>query len=279
MKISYYPGCSIHTSSKEYEISAKRILNDLGIELEEIKDWNCCGAIEASALNHFLSVALPARNLAIANSKRIIMLCSACQQVHNKIKEELIENKTLKSEVENTIGKTVNTDIEITHLIYFIAREIEENKIESRIVKPLKGLRVIPYYGCCIDRPSRYVHGDNPDFPVALEKIITILGAEPLLFPYKTRCCGGTLFLPKEDYSFAMSKKILLQSSMLNADCITVACPLCHVTLETFSIQLQLSIPVLYFTQLLGIAFGHSIKELGLNRNLIPADKIMERYE
>jgi len=279
MKLSYYPGCSIHASSKEYEISAKRILRDFDIELEEIKDWNCCGAIEASSVDYLLSVALPSRNLTLADTNKIIMLCSACQQIHNKIKEELREDEALKQKVEGIIGRRINTDIEVKHLLYFIAKEIDEDRIRSNVKRDLKGLRVIPYYGCCVERPSRYIGGDDPDFPESLEKIITVLGGESLPFSYKTKCCGGALFLPQEDLSFAMSKNILSEAKKLSADCIAVVCPLCHVALETFSMKIGLDIPVLYFTQLMGIAFGYKASELGLNRNLISAERLTRRYE
>lgn len=279
MKLVYYPGCSIHASSQEYEISAKRILKNFDIELEEIKDWNCCGAIEASSVNHLLSVALPSRNLTLADTNKIIMLCSACQQIHNRIKEELREDEILKQKVEGIIGRKINTDIEVKHLLYFVAKEIDEDRIRANVKKNLNGLSVVPYYGCCVERPSRYIGGDDPDFPESLEKIITVLGGETLPFSYKTKCCGGALFLPQEDLSFALSKNILLEAKKLSAECISVVCPLCHVALETFSMKIGLDIPILYFTQLMGIAFGYTPRELGLNRNLISAERLTKRYE
>lgn len=279
MKLAYYPGCSIHASSREYEISARAILRDFDIELEEIKDWNCCGAIEASSVDHLLSVALPSRNLTLADTDKIIMLCSACQQIHNKVKEELAEDEVLRGKVEEIIGEKIDTDIEVKHLLYFITREIEEEKIKLNVKRKLVGLRVIPYYGCCVDRPSRYIGGDNPDFPESLEKIITALGGSPIPFSYKTKCCGGTLLLPNEDISFSMTRNILLEAKKAGAGCIAVVCPLCHFGLEKFSMKLGLDIPVLYFTQLMGIAFGYKADELGLNRNLISAEKLIKRYE
>ena len=280
-KLGYYPGCSMHATCKEYEISAKKILQNFDIELEEIKDWNCCGAADASAMNHFLSVALPARNLAIANHQydELIMLCSACQQVHNKTKQKLLENRTLKKEIEKVIGKEINTDIEIKHLLYFISNEIELEKIKANVKKSLNGLKVAPYYGCAINRPSTYIHGDDPEFPVSLEKIITALGGEALEFSYRTKCCGGVLMLPEEDFAFAISKEILLEAKKISADCIVVVCPLCQAALEIFSIKLKLEMPILFFTQLMGIAFGYTYKELGLNRNLIPSEKMLKKYE
>lgn len=278
MKLNYYPGCSTHSSSKEYEISAKRILQNFDIQLEELKDWNCCGAAEASSVSHFLSVALPARNLTLGDEK-IIMLCSACQLIHNKAKKELIENPSLKQEIEELIGSKINTDIEIKHLLHFISYQIKKETIKENVKRPLKGLRVVPYYGCLVIRPSRYIAGDKPEFPQSLEDIVTTLGATPIEFPYKTKCCGGALFLPKEDLSFGMLKIILSEAKNLNADCIAVVCPFCHLTLEVFSTKLKLDIPILYFTQLIGIAFGYKARELGLNRHLISAKKLLDRLE
>jgi len=279
-KLGYYPGCSMHATCKEYEISAKKILQNFDIELEEIKDWNCCGAADASAMDHFLSVALPARNLAIANHQydELIMLCSACQQVHNKTKQKLIENPLLKQEIEKSIGKEINTDIGIKHLLSFISNEIETGKIEANVKKSLNGLKVAPYYGCAINRPSSYIHGEDPEFPVSLEKIITALGGEALQFSYRTKCCGGVLLLPEEDFALAISKNILLEAKKNSADCLAVVCPLCQATLEIFSLKMKLEMPILFFTQLMGIAFGYTIKELGLNHNLISAEKMLKKY-
>lgn len=279
-KLGYYPGCSMHATCKEYEISAKKVLKNFEIELEEIKDWNCCGATDASAMDHFLSVALPARNLAIANHQydELIMLCSACLQVHSKTKQKLIEDPSLKQELEKVIGKEINTEVEIKHLLYFMSNELDGEKIKANVKKPLTGLKVAPYYGCAINRPSAYLHADDPEFPVSLEKIITALGGDALPFAHRTKCCGGVLLLPEEDFALAISKDILLEAQKSSADCIAVVCPLCQATLEIFALKLKLEIPVLFFTQLMGIAFGYTSKELGLNHNLVSAEKMLKKY-
>jgi len=286
MKLPYYPGCSIHGSSKEYEMSAFRVLGDLGVELEEVKDWNCCGAFEASAVDHFLSVALPARNLTLplpAGSGKMVMLCSACQQVHRKAQMEMRENPALGREIAEIVGRPVNTEIDIEHLLYFVANGLDAEKVKEKVKVPLKGLKVAPYYGCAVDRPTKYIKGDDPNFPSSMEKIIGALGAEPVKFEHRTRCCGGTAMLADEEVSRSLTGAILREAVETGADCLAVVCPLCHVALEAAAMKAAGGngsgdpVPVLYFTQLMGLAFGHGVKELGLNRHIISADKVLAK--
>lgn len=276
MRLSYYPGCSMHGVSKEYEISAKLVLKKFDIEFEEIDDWNCCGALEASTISHLLSITLPARNLILTEQKKIVMLCSACQQVHNKAIYELKNNEQLRRQITEILAKPISTDIEIEHLLYFINKEISPEKIISNVKRKLN-LKVIPYYGCLVARPSRYIHGDDPNFPTTLEKIITSLGAEALDFSYKTKCCGGALYLTNENLSHGMTENILIEAKKRQADCIVVVCPLCSTALETFSLKKKYEIPILFFTELMGLAFGYEPDELGLNKHLSDTKTLCEK--
>ncbi len=277
MKIGYYPGCSLHSSAKEYDLSAHLISGSLGIELQEIKDWNCCGAFEAASLSHLLALALPARNLSIAAKEfqKVIMPCSACLLAHVRVKKELNGNEKLKREVSEIIEQQAVVDLDVRHLLDVLVNEAGIEKIKGNLKRSLNGLRVACYYGCVVVRPSQFYHFDNPDCPQSLDEIITALGGQSVPFPYKTKCCGGALLLPNEELTIEMTKSILIGAKDWGAQCIVVACPMCHMALETLypkvesKYKVNLDMPILYFTQLMGLAFGYRVKELGLERNLI----------
>lgn len=280
MKLSYYPGCSIHATSKEYEQSAEKILNKLGFELEEIKDWNCCGAVEAQAMNHFLSVALPARTFTIPlpdNSNQIIMLCNACFQSHAKSLDELKRNSNIKQKIEEILGRKINTDIKLYHLLYFIINNIEKTKFKENIKISLSNIKIMPYYGCSIVRPSSILQGDDPNFPHTMEDLIILLGGVPVSSKISTKCCGGTAMLTEENVSLNLNKNIIEEARKTKADCISVVCPLCDMALENTSLKLNSEIPVVYFTQLIGLSFGFKPEELGLNKNLISTEKLLKK--
>ncbi|MDI6815495.1 MAG: CoB--CoM heterodisulfide reductase iron-sulfur subunit B family protein [Dehalococcoidales bacterium] len=284
MKIGYYPGCTLHSSAKEYDLSAQLVLHSLGIELEEIKDWNCCGAFEAASISHLLSLALPARNLSTAGKEfqKVIIPCSACLLAHVRVKQELSENERLKQEVSEIIGQEAVTDLDIKHPLDVLVNDVRIEKIKGNLKRSLNGLRVACYYGCVIVRPSQFYHFDDPNYPQSMDEIITALGGQSLAFPYKVKCCGGALLLPNEEIALEMTKSILLGAKDAGAQCILVVCPMCHMALESLYKKVEskhkvnLDMPILYFTQLIGLAFGFGVTELGLQRNLISPMKLVD---
>ena len=284
MKIGYYPGCSLHSSAKEYDLSAQLVSRSLGIELKEIKDWNCCGAFEAASISHLLSLALPARNLSIAAKefRKVAMPCSACLLAHVRAKKELNDDEKLKQALSELIELQVAVDLDIRHLLDVFVRDIGIEKIKENLKRSLNGLRVACYYGCVIVRPSQFYHFDDPNYPQSLDEIVTALGGQSLPFPYKTKCCGGALLLPYEELALEMTKSILIGAKDAGAQCIIVVCPMCHMALESLYTKVEsknkvnLDTPILYFTQLMGLAFGHGVKELGLQRNLISPMKLVD---
>jgi heterodisulfide reductase subunit B len=286
MKLAYYPGCSVHGSSREYEMSARKVLSRFGMELEEIEDWNCCGAVEAAGVDHELSVALPARNLTlpkVTEAGRIIMLCSACQAVHNKARSEMLADPSLKGRMDGLIGRKVNTDVEIRHLIHYLASDMDRNEIRKQVKKPLTHVKVVPYYGCVVNRPSRFINGDDPDNPTSLENILSDIGAQVLSFSHRNRCCGGTAMLTEEDVAITLGGKILAEAREAGAHCIATVCPLCQVALENASLKARdasgssYDLPIVYFTQLMGLAFGFGPGELGLGRNVVSTRVLVEK--
>lgn len=284
MKIGYYPGCSLHSSAREYDLSARLVSRSLGVELEEIKDWNCCGAFEAVAISSILSLALPARNLSIAAKQfqKVTIPCSACLLAHVRAKKELNEDEKLKHKVSCVIEQEAVVDLDIRHLLDVFANDSGIEKIKENLRRSLRGLQVACYYGCVIVRPSRLYNFDNPYCPQSLDEIVVALGGKSVPFPYKTKCCGGALLLPDEEIALEMTKSILIGAKDAGAQCVAVVCPMCHMTLETLytkvesTYKVDLDMPVLYFTQLMGLAFGYGVKELGLQRNFISPMKLVD---
>lgn len=283
MKVAYFPGCSLETTAKEYQLSANAVCQRLDIELAEIEDWNCCGALEVSSLNPLLSVVLPARNLKIASEKsdKLVVSCNACLNNLVKVQWKLSSNVELRNKVSQLLNAEPR-EIQIKHLLDLVLNDIGLEKIREHVKEPLKGLKTVSYLGCLIVRPSRILNFDDPDDPESLDKLVLTLGAEPLEFFSKTKCCGGGLLMTHESIAFDLTKEIVQEAQERGAQCIVVTCPLCHMTLENLQKKINAKIhgkheiPVLYFTQLMGLSFGIPPKELGLHKHLISARPVVD---
>ncbi len=286
MEVSYYPGCSLESSAKEYQQSTNAVCGKLGIDLIEIKDWNCCGALEVSSLNPLLSLALPARNLKIASeqSNNLVVTCNACLNNLVKVQWKIFNKENLR----NTINRLFDYEfrkIEIKHLLSLIIDDVGLKSLGEHVQKPLNGLKTVSYYGCLIARPSKILCFDDPDDPESLDKLVLSLGGEPLEFFGKTKCCGGGLLMTHENMAFELTKEIIAEADERGAQCITVTCPLCHMALETLQpkimdkIKSKRKIPILYFTQLMGLSFGIPPKDLGLHKNMISTKTVIDFVE
>lgn len=281
MEISYYPGCSLGSTAKEYQSSAEAVCEQLDIELIEIEDWNCCGALEVSSLNPTLSLALPARNLKIASqtSHKLVVACNACLNNLQTVQDKLSGNEELRQKITGILDYEFHK-MEISHLLDLIWNEVGLESIEERVERPLNGLKTVSYYGCLSVRPSRILKSDDPDDPTRLDEIVSILGGEPLEFNSKTKCCGGVLLMTYRDTAKKLTEQILTEASQRGAQCILVTCPLCHMTLETLTNKVKTDangqkIPILFFTQLMGLSFGIEPKKLGLNKNLVSPEPVI----
>ncbi|HKZ94155.1 MAG TPA: CoB--CoM heterodisulfide reductase iron-sulfur subunit B family protein [Candidatus Bathyarchaeia archaeon] len=291
MKYAYFPGCSIHGSSKEYEMSANAINKRLGIELVEIPDWNCCGAIDAVyAYNPTLAISLATRNLALAENMKtdVVTLCSACFFTLSRANMMLRQYTDMKDRVDKVIndaGLKYAGDVKVRHYMDILANDVGFDRIRQNVTVPLKGLKIAPYYGCLIVRPTGIHAFDDPEHPVSMDKVVEALGAEVVDYPDKTRCCGASLAITDEKVMMEMTKAPLLTAKNAQADCIVTPCPMCHFNLDAkqrdvekhFDVEIEL--PVLYITQLVGLAFGLPPKELGLNRNIVSTNRVIEKVQ
>jgi len=286
-KFAYFPGCSLEKMAFSYHKSALETTRILGIELEEIEDWNCCGATTYFHLDEILANALVARNLAMAEKQNLdfVAPCSACYKnayfTNAYIKEdpELAEHINYALEADNL---HLSGNLKVHHLIEIFMNEIGVEEIQTKVTTPLTDLRVAPYYGCQIVRPRK--NGENIENPQFFEALLTAIGAEAVDFAYKTRCCGGSLLLTNRRAALDMIH-ILLQNTLdSGADMIATACPLCQVNLECYQTQVNeeygtdFNTPIIYFTQLLGLALGAAPKKLGLGKEFISFAPFLSHY-
>lgn len=282
MKYAYYPGCFLHGTAREYDISTKAICKAIGIELVELEDWNCCGALEASS-DKLLSTALSVRNIMLAAKQGLDLLvpCSICSSSLLRAEQVMKEKPELQQKIEELIGESCNASIKTRHLLSIINGDYGLERLAQHVKKPLRGIRVAPYYGCLLTRPASICESVDPEDPRIMENLIEALGGEYIDFPSKTKCCGGALLTGKEEIANQLSRNLLAEAKMLGANCIVVACPLCHTMLDSqqAKIEIQYStkfgLPVLYFTQVIGLALGLDAREIGLDRHFV-SPKAME---
>jgi Heterodisulfide reductase, subunit B len=235
MKLAYYPGCSLKGTSFEYEVSLLKILEAMNIEVKEIPDWNCCGASAAHSINHNLAIALPARNLAIAEKdgfESVLAPCAACSNRLKNADYELKRDDILKKKITNSLEMPYDSEMSINNMLEFLIGIVGKDKIKSMVKKPLAGLKVASYYGCLLVRPPKVMQFDDPENPVTMDELVSLTGAEPVDYSYKTECCGAINSLSKPDVVMALTGKVLYDAKNHGADVVVVACPLCHSNLD-----------------------------------------------
>lgn len=268
---AYYPGCTLHSTAKEYDVSARAVCKQMGIELQELDGWTCCGASSAHTTNENLAIALPARDLRSAEAKGL-PLAVACAMCFNRLKvtAHAIADKEKLESTTKAIGGSLANTTEIVHLLQILY----ERRKSMTVSKPLKGLKVASYYGCLLVRPHEITQFDDPENPQMMDKLMIALGAQPLEWDFKTACCGASLPLTRKDIVVRLSYRILSQAKQLGADCVAVACPMCQMNLDAFQNEMEMqygkkiNMPVLYFTQIAGLAMGLSANALDLNKHV-----------
>ena len=281
MKVSFFPGCSLEGTAREYGESIEAVCSSLDIQLKELSDWNCCGASSAHATNEFLSIALPARNLSMAEKAEydLVTPCAACFSRFKTAEKAL----TGTSPVD--VGIPFKGEINILHILDFLCREEFAEGIETRIVKPLNGLKTVSYYGCLLVRPPRTTDAKRWEDPMDLDALVSQLGSESVYWPYKTECCGGSLVLSKVDIVRRLCGRLFDMALEAGAECIVTACPLCQANLDTRQEEtgnekgVTYDIPIFYFTELMGLAFGHKEAEKWFSRHITDPRPLLKRKE
>jgi heterodisulfide reductase subunit B len=257
MKLSYFPGCSLHGTAKEYGLSTEAICQKLGLELIELPDWNCCGASSGHSTNSSLSHAIAARNLILAERQGLdlAVACAACFSRFKKTNIALKDDVELKKKMGQIMGTFYKGSFEIKHLLDVICNTIGLETIKKRVINPLKGLKVVSYYGCVIVRPHEVTAFDNPERPQALDDLMEAIGAESLFWSGKTECCGASLSLTRANIVVKLANDIIEMAHEAGAKAIVTACPLCQANLDMRP-QMERRMPVFYFTEILGLALG-----------------------
>jgi heterodisulfide reductase subunit B len=255
---SYFPGCTSHSTAVEYDLSTKAVLKALGVELVEIEDWNCCGAAAVHSMNKLLSLCLPARNIAMAQKTdlELVVPCAGCFNMLKRTERALKTDPNIRREVESTVGFTYREDLKIRALIDMVANGIGFRRIEEKVQRPLIGLKVAPYYGCALVRHPKVTQLDDPENPQFLDRLISSLGATPVEWSFKTDCCGADLVLTHGDVVVKLVNRIVEMAKEAGAECLVCSCGLCQINLEMRQDADALGLPVFYFTELMGVAFG-----------------------
>ena len=281
---AYFPGCSLENLAQSYHLSAKETTQALGVNLKELEDWNCCGATTYFHVDELLANTLVARNLAIAEKMGLDLVapCSGCfknmyfTQRHLKRDPDLAEHINFALEEDNL---KFTGNIQIYHLIDIYVREIGLEALKQKVTRPLDNLKVAAYYGCQIVRPRK--DHENTEEPTFFEDLLSAIGATPVDFSFRLRCCGGSLIISSRPAALAMVKNLLQSAVDSDATVIATACPLCQVNLECYQNQVnqefgtKFSVPVLYFTQLVGLAFGIPPKRLGIGSELVSFSSVL----
>lgn len=288
MKYAYYPGCSLHTVNNNYDKSCRAVFNALNCELVELEDWNCCGATIYMSIKEITALAVAARNLALAEriGYDIVTPCSSCYTILNKANKYLKSNNEVFDKVNLCLkeaGLSYNGTVRVRHPLDILVNDIGIEIIKLNVKIPLNGLRIANYYGCQIVRPEKGF--DDRENPMSMENLFENIGAEDVYFPYKLRCCGGMLMTTYQSSSLNLTKEILECAQENGADCIATTCPLCQMNLEGYQNKINriysttYKIPILFFTQILGVALGIDVGELGLEQNFYKCDKLESLYK
>jgi len=279
VKYTYYPGCTASTTSVEFGLSTEAVCQALGVELLELEDWSCCGASSAHNLNHELSLALPGRNVALAQEARLDMLipCPACYQNSMSADNALREDEDWRHKMENLLDFQYVGEGRPRHLLDIISHDLDEETIKSKVVKPLTGLKVACYYGCVLVRPPEKTGWDDPEHPTTMDQVLEAVGAESVDWSYKVDCCGASMTLSISDVVTNLSSKIVAGAIEAGADCIASACGICQINLDTRQ-KVQKDVPILYFTELMALAFGLPGVEKWLSKHTVdPRPLLRER--
>jgi heterodisulfide reductase subunit B len=276
MTLGFYPGCSLKGSSREYAESVIAVANAFDIKLEEINDWNCCGATAAHNMNKELSLALPARILSLAEKQgltEILVPCAACYSRLTVTKHELSEKSDLKASVAEANGLVYTGAVNVINIVQFLDKYIIPN-LEGKVVKPFDH-KVACYYGCLLVRPHEILKFDREEDPQTLDLLMIKAGAKPIDWAFKTECCGAGLSVSRTSSVGRLSGKIIGDAKDRGAEAVIVACPMCHSNLDMRRDSIneylgeKVDIPVLYITQAIGLAVGIDRKVLGLQRHFV----------
>jgi len=282
---TYFPGCSAEATAVGLGLSVQAIAKPLDMELIELEDWTCCGSTPYGSLDELESICVAARNLALAEKTRLDLItpCSSCFITLYQANIKLKDHPQLMAQINEALAVAnleYHGSVRVRHLTEVLVNDITPEVITTKIKRPLNGLKVAPYYGCQLVRPD---YGfDDPEAPKSLDRLVACLGAEAVPFPLKNRCCGGSLIISEEDLVLGLLRKLLDNALENGAQCIVTPCPLCQTNLDAYQSRVNskfkthYNLPVLFITQLIGLALGIDPESLGLNTNIISPSEVLD---
>lgn len=259
---SYYPGCSLHSTGLEYNQSVLAVFRHLGLELLELDGWNCCGASSAHAMDPFLALALPARNLVLAQAAEhdLAVPCAACFNRIKSVQHRFAIDPDCRQQVLEAIGTPDFPTVPVRHILEILYEDVGAQGIAAQVRRPLRGLKVAAYYGCLLVRPPEVTQFDDPDHPHVMPDLLQAAGAGLVDWSEMTECCGGSLSLSRSDIVYRLVGLLASRAQEAGAQALVTACPLCQVNIEMRQHKNTKAsapnMPVFYFTELLGLAFG-----------------------
>jgi heterodisulfide reductase subunit B len=279
-EFAYFPGCSLEKIGLSYHLSSVETMGKLDVELKELEDWNCCGATTYFHVDELLAYTLSARNIAMAEKLKLDLVapCSACYKNSFFTNKHLREDEDLFDHINYALDAddlSYSGSSEVKHLMQVFVHDVGFEAIAEQVSTPLEGLKVAPYYGCQILRPRK--NGEDVEDADFFEELMTTIGADPISYPLKLKCCGGSLLISNREAALSMINNLLQNALENGADVIATSCPMCQVNLECYQQQVNqefgtnFNVPVVYFTQLIGLAFGVPGKNLGIGKEIVSA--------
>lgn len=287
LSYSYYPGCSLHASAGEYDLSTRELFKALNIGLREIPDWFCCGATPAHNVDELLSLSLCAKNLELADALDgdLAVACAACFSRLKFTQHTLGESEMKRKQVEQVIDAPLKLDGKVKHLLDILAHDLGIERLKAAVKKPLSGLKVACYYGCLLTRPPEVPALDCVEAPTIMERLLEAVGAETVKWSHRMECCGANFTLSRPGVVIQLSNAVLESAKSAGADCIMVACPLCHGNLDIRQKEIEgvystsYDLPVFYITQLMGLAAGLDAGKLGLGALIVNPTKLLKEKQ
>jgi heterodisulfide reductase subunit B len=289
MSYAFFPGCSMEGTARDYRLSTLAVARVLGLELPEIPDWICCGSTAAHSTDPLLAAALPAKSLLAAakmpggnGSRKVAVGCAACFSRLKLANLQIAGDAALRRDVASAIGSDYDGGIPVVHLLEILARDIGPRAIAAKVKRPLRGLKAVCYYGCLLSRPPE-VAFDDVENPTLMDQLVSAVGVQALDWPHKTECCGASCSITETGIVHKLGREILFMAKAAGADCIVTACPLCQLNLDMRQKDIEskynerYGLPVFYFTQLLGLAFGCSPEELALESLVVDPQEVLSR--
>ncbi len=253
MRYHYFPGCTLKTQAKNMEDTALAAASALGIQLIELPEWQCCGAVYPLSDDELITLLSPVRTLAAAGGEPLVSLCSACHHVLKRAQEAIKRNPDIRSKVTDFLEVDYSGEGRVLHFLEVLRDDLGFDRLAEKVANPLSGRKLAAYYGCLLLRPGKVMQFDDPENPTIMEDLIRSLGAEAVVTPYRTECCGAYLSITKENVAATTAQKIIQSARQAGADALITACPLCRYNLESLPGEVM---PVYYFSELLAEAMG-----------------------